>query len=237
MGFINRPSCNDRVQVRKRLADCSRLANCTFVCNVLVFTPPVLWGLNTWNQDHGDPSLTVQTVITPGQIQTTRLQMYTVSEFSTVGRKHRRNPYFWVLFYWVWKPFCHLVLSSAAGRLFLRVRMCVLMNTDGLACWWLRWVLKPPPPSSLWSLILSLCSRLWTERGHTLKIVLLLCISVQLMIRTEQNRNTAMECKGWYWSVLVVWYLYFCVSGRNQHKCIWNPFLELCVASVLQWHI
>lgn len=110
---------------------------------------------------------------------------------------------------------------------FWEVRMCVSMNTDGLACWWLRWVLKPPPPSSLWSLILSLCSRLWTESRHTLKIVLLLCIPGQLMMIAKQNRNTAMECKGWYWSVFMV-YLYYCVFGRNQHKCIRNPFMDLC---------
>lgn len=66
MGFINRPSCNDRVQVRKRQAVCFRLACVTFVCCVLVFTLPLLWDPNTLNGDNGDQRFIVLlTMITP----------------------------------------------------------------------------------------------------------------------------------------------------------------------------
>lgn len=86
--------------------------------------------------------------------------------------------------YWA-KPFQHPCSLppqwSFTGRR-LCVYTCVFVFTDRLTSWWLQWVLWPPPPSSLRSLILSLCSGLWAERRHTLRLFLLfLCAVIHLL--------------------------------------------------------
>lgn len=51
MGFINSPSCNDRVQVRKRQADRSWPTYSAFVCCDLFFAQSSLQLSNTSRQD------------------------------------------------------------------------------------------------------------------------------------------------------------------------------------------
>lgn len=60
MGFINRPSCNDRVQVRKRQAECLRMAylHCFCLSNLSQHS-------NTLIQDDEDKSAIVMVMLIP----------------------------------------------------------------------------------------------------------------------------------------------------------------------------
>lgn len=152
-----------------------------------------LEGPNTWNQDHVGCTGCDYTE----QIKTMRPEMYTASGFSKKVQEaqltlsHRLNK-FKNAHLWVWKPFWDSMLSSVAGRLLLRVCLCVdeyrwtglLMAAVGAATSpSILSVVSGPVP------LLQIVSR---ERAHPEDH------PAALYFSPAKDDNKTVECKVWY---------------------------------------